>query len=596
MKNNILIAVAIVLSVLSTSCQQKKEVNTQNQADKVSIATYFQNYYDERLKLFPLEATANGENRYNDQLPNDISESYRMKVKAFYESQLKTLESYNRDELSHDEQISYDLLKWDLQNGIEGFRFADNLTPINQFWSLPLTFGQLGSGKGNQPFNTVKDYENFLSRINGFEIWCDTAIVNMRKGLATGNTVTKILVQRIIPQMKDMLVSDVKESIFYMPVKNFPESFTSEEKAKLEASYITAITQQIIPSYKKLFDFFTNEYLPKCRTTIGIKDLPDGADEYNYLIKYYTTTTITPDSAFNLGMSEVNRLHAEMELIKNETGFKGDLKAFFKFMNTDKQFFPFKKPEEVILTFNKIHEQMEPQLKNLFDVTPKSKFEVRQTEKFREASASAEYNPGTADGSRPGIFYVPIPDARKFNTFAMEDLFLHEAIPGHHFQNMLTAENENLPMFRRFIWYGAYGEGWALYTESLGKELGLYQDPYQYFAALSEEMHRAIRLVVDVGIHMKGWSREEAIKFSMEHEGESEEAITAEVERYMAIPGQALSYKIGQLKIQQLRKQAQETLGDKFDIRKFHNEILNDGCLPLAVLEAKMSRWVESMN
>jgi uncharacterized protein (DUF885 family) len=295
-------------------------------------------------------------------------------------------------------------------------------------------------------------------------------------------------------------------------------------------------------------------------------------------------------------MSEVKRLRGEMEKIKTETGYKGDLISFFKYINTDKKFFPFTETKQVLDAYNSIHERMKPQLSKLFDKAPKSKFEVRQTEKFREVSASAEYNQGTADGSRPGIFYVPIPDAKKFNTYGMEDLFLHEAIPGHHYQNMITIENNELPMFRRYIWYGAYGEGWALYTESLGKELGLYTDPYQYFASLSEEMHRAIRLVVDAGMHTKGWTREQAIKFSLDNEGESEESITAEIERYMAIPGQGLSYKIGQLKIRELRKKAENELGADFDIRKFHNEMLSDGCLPLAVLETKMNAWTEKQK
>ena len=298
------------------------------------------------------------------------------------------------------------------------------------------------------------------------------------------------------------------------------------------------------------------------------------------------------DEIFSLGESEVKRLRAEMEKIKQDAGYKGDLKSFFKYLNTDKQFFPFRSPQEVIDSFEHIHAKMQPQLNRFFNKVPKTKFEIRQTEKFREASASAEYNQGTPDGSRPGIFYVPVPDARKFNTFAMEDLFLHEAIPGHHYQISLQQENDSLPSFRRFSWYGAYGEGWALYTESLGKELGLYTDPIQYFGALSEEMHRAIRLVVDVGMHMKGWTREQAIQFSLDNEGESEEAITSEVERYMAIPGQALSYKIGQLKIRELRAKAERELGSGFSLAKFHDAVLESGCLPLKVLEERIDKWI----
>ncbi|MEO5571490.1 MAG: DUF885 domain-containing protein [Bacteroidia bacterium] len=573
-----------------------KEKNNETMVSENKISEFFHHYFDERMKLFPLEATANGINKYNNLMPIDISDSYRDQIKLFYQSTLIELNNFKRDSLSENDKLSYDILQWDLQTGIEGFGFPDNLIPINQFWSLPLTFAQLGSGKSNQPFNTVEDYENFLGRVNSFPAWCDTAIVNMKKGIVVGITNPKILMERVLPQMNAMRVKDITQSVFYMPVKNFPATFSDTDKKHLDSLYTNAIVSQINPSYQKLYDYIKDEYIPHCRTSIGIAELPGGKERYNYLIKYWTTTTLSSDSVFNLGMSEVKRLHDEMEKIKTETGYKGNLVSFFKYMNSDKKFFPFTTSQQVLDSFSILQERMKPQLSNLFDKVPQSRFEVRQTEKFREASASAEYNQGTADGSRPGIFYVPIPDAKKFNTYAMEDLFLHEAIPGHHYQNMLTIENNDLPQFRRYLWYGAYGEGWALYTESLGKELGLYTDPYQYFGALSEEMHRAIRLVVDAGMHTKGWTREQAIKFSLENEGESEENITSEIERYMAIPGQALSYKIGQLKIRALRKKAEEEPGAAFDIRQFHNEILRDGCLPLSVLETKMNLWIEKQK
>ncbi|MEO8149372.1 MAG: DUF885 domain-containing protein, partial [Bacteroidia bacterium] len=272
----------------------------------------------------------------------------------------------------------------------------------------------------------------------------------------------------------------------------------------------------------------------------------------------------------------------------------GDLKAFFKYIHTDAKFMPYKKDSDVINAYHEINDREEPQLKKLFNKVPKTKFEIRQTEEFREASASAEYNQGSADGSRPGIFYTPVIDAKKYNVVGMEDLFLHEAIPGHHYQMSLQQESVDLPKFRRFGWYGAYGEGWALYSESLGKELGLYTDPYQYFGCLSEEMHRAIRLVVDVGMHTKGMTREQAIQFSLDNEAESEADITTEIERYMAIPGQALGYKIGQMKIIEIRKRAEQTLGAKFNIAAFHDEVLKDGCLPLDVFENKMNEWMKA--
>jgi len=335
-----------------------------------------------------------------------------------------------------------------------------------------------------------------------------------------------------------------------------------------------------------------NEYLPAGRKTSGFDALPNGKALYDYNIKYYTTTEMTADEIHQLGLREVERISQEMEKIKEQVGFKGDLKSFFNDVRLNKKLMPFTKPEEVIANFNKIHETMKPNLKKLFDLTPKTAFEVRRTEAFREASASAEYNPGLANGSRPGIFYVPVPNARTYNIVSDESLFLHEAIPGHHYQVSLQQENKSLPEFRKNLWYSAYGEGWALYSESLGKELGLYTDPYQYFGMLSAEMHRAIRLVVDTGLHSKGWSREKAIQYSLDHEAESEESITAEIERYMAAGGQALSYKIGQLKIRELRTKTEKELGAKFDIKEFHNLVLESGCVPLKLLEDKVNDWI----
>ncbi|HUM46512.1 MAG TPA: DUF885 domain-containing protein, partial [Chitinophagales bacterium] len=471
------------------------------------------------------------------------------------------------------------------------------LMPINQFWSLTLTMGQLGSGTGNQPFKTVKDYENWLGRINGFTVWCDTAIGNMRQGMTTGMVYPKILMERVLPQLKSIVVTDVTKSLFYQPILNMPSlNFSEEDNKRLTELYAKAVSDQINPSYQKLYDFIKNEYLPKCRTAPGISSIPGGDDYYQHLIKYWTTTDMTADQVFELGQTEVRRIRSEMESVMKQVEFKGDLKEFFHYIHTDKKFLPFKTDDEVLNAYRAIEEREKPYLSKLFSVFPKTPFEIRQTEAFREASASAEYNQGTPDGSRPGVFYVPIVDPTKFNNISMEDLFLHEAIPGHHYQISLQQENNDLPEFRKFIWYGAYGEGWALYSESLGKELGLFEDPYQYFGMLSEEMHRAIRLVVDAGIHTKGWTREQAIQFSMDNEAESEADITAEIERYMAIPGQALSYKVGQLKILELRRNAEKELGDKFSIAKFHDEILKDGCLPIAVLEAKMKRWTEGQK
>ena len=556
----------------------------------------YERYYTERMKLFPLEATLNGDNQYNDLLPCDISESYRIQLSEFYERTLNALSEFDRSELSANDQISYDVLKREMEISKEGLKFHDNYQPIQQFWSTPITMGQLGSGSGNQPFKTVQDYDNFLARISAFYAWCDSSLVYMRKGIAVGEVYPKILMERVLPQMQNMVVTDVTKSVFYGPIKNIPADFSADDKARIVSAYEKAILEQINPSYQKLYDFIKTEYLPKCRETSGISAIPNGKERYQYLIKQWTTTEMTPEEIFELGQNEVKRIRTEMEKIKEETGFNGDLKSFFTYINTDPKFFPFKTADEVLNAYRAVEERMQPQLKKLFGVTPKSKFEVRETEKFREASASAEYNNAAPDGSRPGIFYVPIVDATKCNYFGMESLFLHEAIPGHHYQTSLQAENITLPKFRRFIWYGAYGEGWALYTESLGQELGLYTDPYQRFGSLSKEMHRAIRLVADAGLHAKGWTREQAIQFSLENEPGDEKGIATEIERYMAIPGQALSYKVGQLKIMALRKEAKEALGSKFNLSKFHDELLSDGCLPISVLETKMRNWIKAQK
>jgi uncharacterized protein (DUF885 family) len=345
-----------------------------------------------------------------------------------------------------------------------------------------------------------------------------------------------------------------------------------------------------------LHQFLQSTYLPLARKTSGLSNLKNGNKYYDYLVKYWTTTNKTPEEIYQTGLNEVARIKTEMENVKAQVGFKGDLKAFFDFMKKDKQFTPFKTDEEVITAFKNIQSRIDTNLKKMFINTPKTKFEIRQTEAFREASASAEYVQGSADGSRPGIFYVPIIDAKTFNsTSGMESLFLHEAIPGHHYQVSLQQENTSLPKFRRFLWYGAYGEGWALYTESLGKELGLYTDPYQYMGALGDEMHRAIRLVVDVAIHTKNMSREQAIAYMMENEQISEQGATAEIERYMAIPAQALSYKTGSLQIKAWREKYTKQLGDKFSLAKFHDTFLSTGCLPLLVAEKNLDVWAEKL-
>lgn len=581
----------LLLLALFTQCGQNAAPKPA--ASSASMKDFIEQFYRDRLAFYPMEATTQGIEGYNDKLPIDVSEDYRRQLRDFYTRTQTALKQFNPEQLDAKDRISYDILQWECEINLADLQFPGNYMAINQFWSLPLTLGQFGSGSGPQPFKTVKDYDNWLKRLQQFTIWTDSALVYTRKGMNAGYVLPKSLIVKVIPQFRELVVKDPTQSLYYGPIRQLPADFSDADKKRLTDAYTKIIAEQVVPSFQKLADFFEKEYLPKGRSTSGISDVPGGRERYNHLIRYWTTTDMSAEEIFQIGEREVARIRGEMEKVKAQVGFKGDLKAFFDYVRTDRKFMPFKKPEEVTGWYASLETTMKPQLNKMFDLTPKSKFEVRRTEAFREASASAEYVQGTADGSRPGVFYVPVPDATKANVVGGEALFLHEAIPGHHYQVSLQQEDTNLPAFRRFLWYGAYGEGWALYSESLGRELGLYTDPYQYFGMLTSEMHRAIRLVVDVGIHTKGWTREQAIQYSKDNEAEPEEGIISEIERYMAIPGQALSYKIGQLKILELRTKAEKALGDKFDIRAFHNQVLDAGCLPLNVLERKIDRWIQ---
>lgn len=593
MKTNFIVTLIFIIAF----CSCKKEVKDDTiQAKLPPIDTIFSNYYETYLKFYPLKATESGDNRYNDQLKINISNTFKTKVWVFNMRYRDTLEMYDDRKLTEAEKLSKSVLSWEIMQSLEEHKFKTELMPINQMYSLPLTMGQMGSGSGSQPFNNYTDYTNWLNRLEKFAVWCDSASVNLQKGVKKGYVLPRSLVKKIIPQLEDLAKPVTEENLFYTPVTKMPETLTEREKKLVKETYTAVLELKVIPSLENLIQYIKTDYLEAGRTSSGIDIIPEGKEYYNYLLRYYTTTAMTADQIHELGLKEVERISNEMLKVKEEVGFEGDLKEFFNAIRSKKELMPFTAPEQVIENFTEIHERIKPNLKKLFDKTPKTGFEVRRTEAFREASASAEYNPGSLDGTRNGIFYVPIPNVKNYNTFSDEDLFLHEAIPGHHYQISLQQENENLPDFRKTLWYSAYGEGWALYAESLGKELGLYQDPYQYFGMLSAEMHRAIRLVVDTGLHSKGWTREQAIQYSLDHEAEGEESIIAEIERYMAIPGQALSYKVGQLKILELRKFVENNLGDKFKIKEFHNKILSYGCIPLELLEEKIKNWVSSQN
>jgi uncharacterized protein (DUF885 family) len=586
MKN--LVYIFIITALGAVSCARKEQPAEPNK----KLMAVLERYHEESLKLFPFSATMAGDDRYNNIFANGLDEKYIQEQKDFFAKYKNEIEVFKDDELNANDLISKQVLEFECDKNLGQLEFREDLMPLNQFSSVPLVIAQQASGTSAQPFKTVKDYNNWLERLDGFNTWLQMAIPKMKEGVSKGFVLPKSLTLKVIPQIESMTTADVKSHLFYSPVKNFPSSFTDAEKKDLTDKYTNVIGEKLIPSFRNLYNYLSTDYLAASRTTSGISAITDGAKYYDFLIKSYTTTDMKANEIHELGLKEVARITTEMEKVKTQVGYKGPLKDFFNYVRNKKELMPFTQPQQVIDNYNAIYKKMQPNLDKLFDIKPKSGFEVRRTEAFREASASAEYNQPSLDGSRPGIFYVPLPDVTKYNVYDNEDLFLHEAIPGHHYQISLQQENKALPSFRKTIWFNAYGEGWALYTESLGKELGLYTDPYQYFGMLSAEMHRAIRLVVDTGLHTKNWTREQAIQYSLEHEAESEESIIAEVERYMAIPGQALSYKIGQLKIRELRAKAEAALGDKFSIKEFHNQVLDAGCLPLKVLETKVDAWI----
>ena len=601
-----LVLAGLVAAALTTACNQTKSPETvatvpgaaapgTAAADSTTgLAGLFNRYWEQQSRLDPLSATAYGDNRYNDILPNNQTRAFRDTLRNFYQSYLTQLEKFDRATLGDNDKISYDIFQYEMKHGLAGLKLNSWMMPANQFYGLPISLGQYGSGQGNQPFKTVKDYENWLGRVHGFTAWTDSAIANFRVGLRAGVVLPRALVVRMVPQLQapDIVVTDATKSLYYGPITRFPKDFADADKARLTAAYKKAILTELVPAYQKLGTFMAKEYLPKARATSGIDAIPGGKEMYAYDVKYETTTDKTPAEIYQTGLSEVARIRASMEKTKAEVGFKGDLPAFFKYLNTDAKFRPYKQPAEVLAAFENIHQRMLPNLQKMFGRTPKTPFEIRETEKFREASASAEYNQGSPDGTRPGIFYVPIPDATKFaTTSGMESLFLHEAIPGHHYQISLQQEDTDLPKFRRFGGQNAYVEGWALYSESLGPELGLFKDPYQRMGAMGDEMLRAVRLVVDTGLHSRQMTREQAIAYLLANLSTTPDEATSAIERYMAIPGQALGYKIGQLKIRELRAKYEQQLGAKFKLSAFHDELLKDGSMPLAVLETKMDAW-----
>lgn len=591
MRTILVASLAAVFLLSACGSEHKPDTTADTTAD---FAALLDEHFERSLVLSPVYATSIGESQFNDQYANSIGPEHRAASHELNVEFLSRLSEIDRNELGAQDQLSFDMFKLRREMSLAGEQFPYYLAPMNQFRSATSSFVQLGSGSGLHPFETVKDYDDFLSRVDGFVVYIDQSIANMKEGVQQGITQPAVLMNKFVPQIKSQLVDSAEESGFYSPVLNMPNSFNDTERERLALAYKDAIENKIIPAYARIDNFMGDEYLAAARDSVGLLDLPGGDAWYAHNVRRITTTDLTPDEIHQIGLDEVARIHVEMRGVMEEVGFDGSLAEFFEFVYADPQFF-FEEPEQLIQRYRDMSAHIEGLAPKLFEVFPKTPFEVRRVESFREASASkGSYQSGSADGTRAGIFYANAYNVGVRPKWDMQSLYLHEAIPGHHFQISLQRENEELPRFRRFSGFTAYTEGWGLYAESLGKELGVYTDPMDYFGSLNAELWRSIRLVTDTGIHSKGWTRQQVLDYMYANSAVSETRAVSEAERFMAIPGQALAYKIGMLKIRELRADAESRLGDNFDVRAFHTEILKDGPMPLSMLENKLDGWVRS--
>jgi uncharacterized protein (DUF885 family) len=564
------------------------------------LSTMYAEFWEENLKLNPLSATFAGDPRYNAELSNFLAPEFHAQSLAFEQKYLARARAIGTGGLSGQDRLSYDIFTLNRESALEELAFPDELLPIDQFYNIANSFAQLGSGTSAQPFATVKDYDDWLKRAAQGPAIFDQAIVNMREGVSKGIVQPRVLMEKVLPQLKANITDNPEESIFWGPITNMPKEFSQADRERLTAAYRGLISTQLVPAYRRLRAYISDEYLPKTRDTFGMGALPNGVAWYAHKVHDNTTHSLTPAQVHQTGLDEVARIQDGMRTVAKDLGYTkptktlAELKAFFEWMKARDDMY-FSSREELLSAYQKFHSDVDPLLPAYFNLRPKSNYEVRLVEPFREASASSgSYQGPSLDGKRNGVFYVNAYDLKARPKWALSSLSLHEAAPGHHFQISLQRELGDLPMFRRFSRDTAYIEGWGLYAEYLGYEMGIYKDPVARFGALDAELWRAIRLVTDTGIHFKGWSRQQTLDYMLANSPSEQTRAVSEAERFAAIPGQALAYKIGQLKIVELRKRAEKALAAKFSVKEFHDEVLKDGAIPLDVLDAKIDRWIKA--
>ncbi|MTV39523.1 DUF885 domain-containing protein [Duganella radicis] len=551
-------------------------------------------YYDAVARFEPVTATEDGDNRFDDQLGLSIAPAKRAAQFKLYRQFARRLQAISREQLTTADRLNYDILQYELNGLIAMERFPEHLLPINQMDSIPVTLANYAGGEASQPIGTVKEYEAYLSRVSQLPAWIDQAIANMRTGIKQGVTEPKAIMISALPQFQKLVSATPEASIYYTPVTKLPAAFSDADKQRLTAAYRKTINDKVMPALVRLATFLEKDYVPACRTSTGLGALPDGAAWYQARVANATTTSLTPDEIHAIGLKEVARIQSEFEKVGPQLGYTGPAAGLPVWVAAQAKFYPFKTEDEVQAVYHKLSDVLDTKLPQMFSLLPKAKLDLRLEPELSRATASDHYTAPAGDGSRPGVFWSVVNDPAKYGSTGMTTLFLHEGKPGHHFHIALTQEL-NLPNFRKFGGNNAFIEGWALYAETLGKEMGLFDDPAQYFGHLNDEMLRAVRLVVDTGMHAKGWTREQSIQYMKDTLGYDVVAKT-ETERYMAWPGQALGYKVGSLKIQELRKRAEQALGDKFSLPAFHAVVLGDGTLPLALLEAKVDHWIATQR
>jgi uncharacterized protein (DUF885 family) len=566
-----------------------------------------QNAHDRLFRLFkesdeaylqrnPLQALYRGDYRYADRLGDLYSDAHYRAEKAAAERELAELAAIPRTELNADDQLAYDVFEFQTKDTLRELQ-PDLLPlvealPMNHFYGLHTEYPTVSSGQGGAPYATVTDYENGLKRNRDFARNVDQAIAQWKKGEAEGVVDTRLTVRNMIEQLNNQLKLKPEDSPYWGPIKAFPKAISDADRTRLTEAYRASVANDIYPALQRLHDFLANDYLGHAREGVGLKYMKGGDRLYPYLVNHNTTLSMTPDEIHALGLSEVARINKDFDKVRVEMGFKGTPQQFFDYMRTSPKFQP-KSREQLNRDYYRVRTAVDAKIPQFFSLVPKTPLVIRPYPPYREKfEAGGSYDSGTPDGSRPGTFYFNAYDLPARFTWEETTLFLHEGEPGHHFQISLAQENKALPSFMRFNGNNAYVEGWALYAETLGYDMGFYKDPVQRFGTLNDEMLRAMRLVVDTGLHAKGWTRDQSIAYMLANSGESRTDATAEVERYIAIPGQAVSYKLGSLTIQRLRDKAKAALGSRFDIREFHAQVLATGALPLSILEAKIDRWI----